>query len=89
MDVILGVQCLETLGKCEMDWIEQEFSFAYQGGKVTLWGDRSLYTPRFSFKSVHAVAERSVMGSEELWHTTMVSPGEAACAFEITEMLKN
>ncbi|CAA7023067.1 unnamed protein product [Microthlaspi erraticum] len=35
VDIILGVQFLRTLGKCEVDWEEHVMSFWYKGQRVT------------------------------------------------------
>lgn len=59
MDVILGIQWIETLGKCEVDWKEQIMSFIYIGNKVPLYGDITLHCTKFSFKSLSPVYTRS------------------------------
>lgn len=55
MDVILGVEWLETQGKCEEDWKLQEWRFTYHGKEVTLVGARSLHAPSMSLKSLEAL----------------------------------
>lgn len=42
VDIILGVQWLRTIGKCEVDWEEQILSYWAKGTKCTLQGDKSI-----------------------------------------------
>ncbi|CAA7031807.1 unnamed protein product [Microthlaspi erraticum] len=51
-EVILGVQWLRTLGKCEYDWEKHEMSFNYNGERITLFGDHELQSSRKSLKQM-------------------------------------
>ena len=55
LDVILGMQWLRTLGKCQIDWEKHEYIFWYQGRQVTLLGDPSLHVQLRSLKMAQAV----------------------------------
>ncbi|KFK24096.1 hypothetical protein AALP_AAs58075U000100, partial [Arabis alpina] len=58
-DIILGIQWLRTLGKCQVDWETHEISFIHKGGMITIHGDHSLHTPQRSSKAVLQNMEES------------------------------
>ena len=64
VDVILGIQWLRTLGKCEIDWGKHEYNFWYEGRKVSLTGDPLLHAPMGLCKSIQPVAEVPVLLQE-------------------------
>ena len=64
VDVILGIQWLRTLGKCEIDWEKHEYNFWYEGRKVSLTVDPLLHTPMGLCKSIQPVAEVPVLLQE-------------------------
>ncbi|CAA7014804.1 unnamed protein product [Microthlaspi erraticum] len=54
-EVILGIDWLRTLGKCEHDWDKHEMSFMYKGSLITLYGDPALQCGGRSFKENHSL----------------------------------
>lgn len=78
VDVILGVQWIETLGKCEVDWKLQEFSFIYGGNRVKIIGDPTLHCRKFSLKSLSPVYGGSVGCSKVMLTSAVLQPVECA-----------
>lgn len=87
VDVILGIQWLETLGKCEVDWKEQELSFVYEGKRVTLWGDHSLHSAPSVFKSPPPFFSASNKGSEVLCASGEISSTAPDLPAELSQLL--
>lgn len=67
VDIILGVQWLRTLGKCEVDWEEQTLSYLSNGVKCTLQGDKTIRCKEIAADMVSVVLGlNSVESSEAL-----------------------
>ena len=52
VDVIIGMQWLNSLGITEVDWKNLILSFMYQGKKTIIRGDPSLTKARVSLKNL-------------------------------------
>ena len=81
VDVILGVEWLRTLGKCMVDWEQNEWSFVYEGAPVILRGDPTLHAQTVSLKSFtadntvcHKGVEMEVRSLEERSETVKELP---------------
>ncbi|CAA7015063.1 unnamed protein product [Microthlaspi erraticum] len=61
-EIILGVDWLRTLGKCEHDWDKHEMSFTYNGERITLFGDPALQSSGRSFKDNHSLSCLELVG---------------------------
>ena len=55
VDIILGVQWLRILGKCEVDWENQTLSYLFENKKWTLKGDPSIFHKEMGFDMVSLV----------------------------------
>lgn len=52
VDLVLGVQWLRSLGKCEIDWFTQEWSFIHEGKRVMLTGETDLHQVTGTLKTI-------------------------------------
>ena len=87
---MLGVQWLRTLGKCEIDWELQEWSFVWGKERVTLRGESDLHLPTNAFQSLFPVEDASRQGVDHWLYTHYASaascettPVEISCILEI------
>lgn len=55
VDIILGVQWLRILGKCEVDWEDQTLSYLLENKKLTLKGDPSIFNKEMGLDMVSLV----------------------------------
>ena len=89
VDLVLGVQWLRTLGKCEIDWELQEWSFMWGKERVTLRGECDLHLPTNAFQSLLQVDDVSRQGVDHWLYTHYASadscettPVEISCVLE-------
>ena len=52
VDLVLGIQWLRTLGKCEIDWITQEWSFWHKGRRAMLSSELDLHQLQLALQSL-------------------------------------
>lgn len=88
VDLELGIQWLETLGKCEIDWKKHELSFAYQGKRVTLFGDPSLHCAPPLFQSLYPFFSTGLQGREALEASTEVPTTLPDIPLEVSQLLE-
>ena len=88
VDVILGIQWLETLGICEVDWKEQVLSFVYEGNKVTLLGEKELHGTKFSFKSLKPVYTSCKIGREALLASSIATSPFPEVRLQFSQILQ-
>lgn len=88
VDIILGVQWLQTLGVCTVDWEKNEWSFVYEGQQITLRGDPMLHGPKVSLKSLTTEVTMQKEGWEmELKHIQQRSEQEEVVPKLIEDVL--
>lgn len=63
VDVVLGVQWLRILGRCEVDWENHELSYVTSEGRVTLLGDRTLNSKAANSAALSSGLEYQEAGS--------------------------
>ena len=86
---VLGMQWLRKLGKCEIDWELQEWSFVWGKKRVTLQGESDLHLPANAFQSLFSVMDDSMQGVEHWLYThnanaasCETTPMEVSCVLD-------
>lgn len=87
--MVLGVQWLRTLRKCEIDWECQEWRFKHEGRWVSLQGERELHNQTSTLQSLFPIQATTETVLQSWFNSQSVVPETASVVpYQLEEVLK-